>query len=299
MPGPGDSSENTAAAESANPAKLPKRWEVILLGALCLISLFVTVRVLLYTILPFFIPFGEEAWRRDCRQCRGEWWHNFWRWRLERVAGEDGVLLPREPPPGRDWEWGESSNDTDWFSASTELVSSVVRRYASPADGPVLQVGCGDSPLPAVLHGAGFHASEHIDIAPQVVDEMRERYPAVAWPGLHFEVRDFLADTATNGGGVGGGAPPPSHRFAVVIDKFGIWDWLQEESPRTLPRLLTAVRRALAELPKPGIYVVATKQTPSELQESLVGAAASFAVDATHPLRSGAGSAWAYVLVPL
>merc|ERR1712228_218034 len=117
--------------------------------------------------------------------------------------------------------------------------------------------------MPALLHKAGFHKSEHIDVAPQVIATMRNRYPASEWPGLHLETRDFLATADA-----GGGPPPPLHRFSAVIDKAGIWDWLQDEAASALPKLLTAVRDALVPGGQ-GVYVIATKQTPKELSDSL------------------------------
>merc|ERR1712054_398725 len=111
-------------------------------------------------------------------------------------------------------------------------------------------------------HKAGFTNAEHIDIEPRVVGAMRKRYPADRWPGVSFEVRDFLASSAS-----GGGPPPPLNRFAAVVDKAGIWDWLVEEKPSLVPRLLSTVADALVQAPQPGAYVIATKQTPSELQE--------------------------------
>merc|ERR1712130_1022433 len=110
----------------------------------------------------------------------------------------------------------------------------------------------------------------------------------MGWPGMRFELRDFLAPASS-----GGGPPPPAHRFAAVIDKAGIWDWLGHENPPALPRLLEAVREALSEQ---GLYVISTKQTPRELQKSLRRAGVKFAVDASFPLSGGL--AWAYVLMP-
>lgn len=200
------------------------------------------------------------------------------------------------PPPGMEWEWGDRINDTDWFGASPELVNSVVKVYADPKLGPVLQVGCGDAPVPELLIEAGFPKVENIDIAPQVISMMRQKYPAKDWPGLTFKVRDFLEDPE-----FGGGAPTPHHRFSAVIDKAGIWDWLQDEAPKNLPRLLAAAHQALVEPPKQGTYIIVTKQTPRELSDTLrlagpVGT--KFAVEASVHL-GGKGIAWAYVLIPI
>merc|ERR1712118_129188 len=121
------------------------------------------------------------------------------------------------------------------------------------------------------------------------VEAMRKRYPTDAWPGLQFEVRDFMANTEK-----GGGAPPPAHRFAAVIDKAGIWDWLQDEKDwgrlqaDAVPILLAAVHDALLLPPQRGVYVVATKQSPGRLSDALAaasrGAGSLFAVEATQPL---------------
>lgn len=48
----------------------------------------------------------------------------------------------------------------------------------------------------------------------------------------------------------------------------GIWDWLQEEAPQLLPRLLQRVDEALAESPE-AVYIIATKLTPPQLSELL------------------------------
>lgn len=168
----------------------------------------------------------------------------------------------------------------------------MVSKYADSALGPLLQIGCGDSPLPELLFKAGFRLSEHIDIAPQVVATQQRRYPAAAWPGMEFAVQDFLSSEA------GGGAPPPLHRFATVIDKAGIWDWLQDESPKQLPRLLAAVRDALMVGPQKGVYIIVTKQTPVQLSETLAQLRVEFLVEASRALGRK-GIAWSYVLEPL
>lgn len=277
----------------------PTRREICALGVFVALSAVITCHFLFRQAVPP-APYGE-AWRRGCQQCTREWWKDFWRWRLEgikngSVVGEHAHRAGHAPPPGMEWEWGGATNDTDWFGASAELVNEVVLPHTDPSLGPILQIGCGDSPLPGLLHKAGLTASEHIDVAPQVVEAMRKRYPADEWPGLHFEVRDFMANAKK-----GGGAPPPAHRFAAVIDKAGIWDWLQDEKAEALPQLLAAVHDALVPPPQRGVYVVATKQSPGLLSETLAKAArsgASFAVDATQPLGTS-GIAWAYVLMPL
>jgi len=270
------------------------------LGVFCAVSVLITGRFFYQWLLP--VSPGVENWRRGCRQCRHEWWDDFWHWRLKGITAKGGgsadAGLPHEPPPGMEWEWGNSVNDTDWFGASPELVNSVVKVFADPALGPVLQIGCGDSPLPELLHQAGFNVSEHLDVAPEVITAMRTRHPVKERPGMHFQVRDFLSS----------GAPPPAHRFGAVIDKAGIWDWLQEEAPHALPRLLSNVRRALVQgsgqgAEQQGVYIIATKQTPSDLSQSLSKAAVSgggtgFLVEATHPLGTK-GIAWAYVLIPV
>lgn len=290
--------------------QLPSMREVYLLGALCLICVLTTGHFAFRAAAA--VALSVEPWREGCRQCRSEWWEEFWSWRIHslQAAGATGATtggaitggaaghaaLPL-PPEGMDWEWGSSNNDTDWYQASAELVNVVLLGHADASAGPVLHIGCGDSPLPGFLERAGFPLSEHIDIAPEVITLLRARYPSSQWPGMRFEVRDFLA------AGSSGGAPPPEHRFGAVVDKAGIWDWLQEEASGALPKLLAAVRAALVEPPARGVYIVATKQTPLELSRTLADAAAagvdgtSFIVEATHPLgRSGV--AWAYVLAP-
>lgn len=261
---------------------MPGPFELCFMGVLLVICLLIMVR------LWIVMPGPSESWRENCRQCNKEWWTDFWRWRLETEDRSSGELLERVPPRGMEWEWAASGKDTDWWGASAELVDSVLLPNVEPGRGPVLHIGCGDSPMPEALHRSGFRA-ENVDVAPQVVSTLRARYPAADWPGLLFEVRDFLA----------AGAPRPAHRFAAVVDKAGIWDWLVEEAPHLLPRLLAAVREALVVESPGGVYVVATKQMPLELQRSLTQAAADFVVDSTQQLQSGAGIAWAYVLTPV
>jgi len=291
----GASAEADLAAAGLRPTS---RREVWALGALCAASVLMTGHFFLRRLL-FPAPPAPEPWRQGCRQCRSEWWQDFWRWRLEGLATGGAAATRQGAPPGLEWEWAEAANDTDWYGASAELVNSVVRDYADPALGPVLQIGCGDSPVPELLHLAGFQRSEHLDVAPRVIASMRARYPAAEWPGLKFEVRDFLA----------AGPPPPAHRFGAVVDKAGIWDWLQDEAPDGLPRLLAAVHRALVPGAQQGVYVLATKQAPADLAQTLAraaavsngqgaGSAGAFAVEATRPLGSK-GIAWAYVLSPL
>ncbi|CAK9005256.1 unnamed protein product, partial [Durusdinium trenchii] len=196
-------------------------------------------------------PAKPPDWREGCQQCQPSWWEDFWHWRLAELHGGSGRQI--NPPTGMEWEWGNSRNYTDWYQASAEFVQDLVRPYADPTLGPVLHVGCGDAPVPEHLHAAGFPSSEHIDIAPEVIARMRDTYPAEQWPGFSFQVRDFLTQ----------GAPPPKGRFCAVLDKAGIWDWLQEEAPHMLPHLLELVQQAL--VPSDGVYIIATKLGPPEL----------------------------------
>lgn len=282
-------------AEAEEKAKtLPSKRDVLKHGFV----FFVCVVVVIHFSYNWLTQEGE-MWRWNCRQCKKEWWQDFWRWRLEATSGSHAngsvELKHQPPPPGMDWNWGSSANETDWWVASAELVNEVVLPNVDSSLGPVLQIGCGDSPLASLLYKAGFTTSEHIDVEPRVIEAMRARYPSASWPGLHFEERDFLVSSSE-----GGGAPPPLHRFAAVVDKAGIWDWLVEEKLSLLPRLLSAVRESLVKAPRPGAYIVATKQTPSELQEVL-SEKWGFVVEATRPLMSSGSlgaSAWAYVLVP-
>lgn len=311
----------TPEEAEAVAARLPKRREVCVFGVVFVCSIF-TTGYFLRAASPSTAA-DVEMWRWNCRQCKQEWWRDFWRWRLEADSSghNPGDLKPQPPPPGMDWEWGDARNDTDWWGASREIVDKVVLVHVDASTGPVLQVGCGDSPFAALLHEAGYRNSENLDVAPQVIEAVQRRYPASTYPGLQFELRDFM----------GSGPPPPLHRFAAVIDKAGIWDWLQEEKPTALPRLLSAVRDALIQTPKPGVYIIATKQTPSEFQETLTSAqqmrsappssaneavadawadTAAFAVEATRPLGAeetgalrtfdgGVVKAWVYVLIPI
>jgi len=226
-----------------------------------------------------------------CKQCQQKWWDDFWQWRFESVGMDPEKV--QKAPEGMEWEWSVEANHTDWFGVSAEFVDSVVSTYADPSLGPLLHVGCGDSPLPELLYRAGFRASEHIDIAPQVVSTMQQRYPQTEWPGMSFEVRDFLAPAD-----IGGGPPPPLHRFAAVVDKAGLWDWLQDEAMEHLPKLLTSVREALLAGPTKGVYIIVTKQTPVQLSETLAKARAQFLVETSQPLGK-TGIAWSYVLEPL
>eukprot|EP00928_Gymnodinium_smaydae_P070823 TRINITY_DN5457_c0_g7_i1.p1 TRINITY_DN5457_c0_g7~~TRINITY_DN5457_c0_g7_i1.p1 ORF type:complete len:374 (+),score=58.02 TRINITY_DN5457_c0_g7_i1:76-1197(+) len=281
-------------------AKLPDRLEVVLLGAFFLFCLLATLH-LFFQATAATQPLAplKDGWQLSCRQCKREWWEEFWRWRLQAVQDGSAPTELHTAPPGLEWEWGSSYNDTDWYQASPQLVREVVQVHVNPRTGPVLHIGCGASPLPDLLYSAGFRDSEHVDIAPDVIATLQQRYQAETWPGMRFEVRDFLAS----------GAPPPTNRFAAVIDKAGIWDWLQEEAADALPRLLSAVRDAL--LPTGGVYIVATKQKPKELAQTLAllavdaapgsafasGSPGLFHVEATQPLGD-AGVAWAYVLAP-
>jgi len=264
---------------------LPSKREI---GALCV---FFVASLTLY---------GQFMYRRaasdavvpepGCRQCQQKWWDEFWRWRFESTAaGPKGEAAP----PGMEWEWSGETNHTDWFGVSAELVDLIVSTHADPSLGPLLHVGCGDSPLPELLYKAGFRTSEHIDIAPQVVSTMQKRYPQADWPGMSFAVRDFLAPAE-----IGGGPPPPLHRFAAVVDKAGIWDWLQDEASEHLPKLLASVREALLAGPTKGVYIIVTKQTPIQLSETLAKARAQFLVETSQPLGK-TGNAWSYVLEPL
>lgn len=188
---------------------------------------------------------------------------------------------------GMRWDWSISQNAVDWWDASSTLVDTVLVHHVDPSLGPVLQIGCGESPLPQMLHRAGFLDSEHLDISPQVIMSMRDRYSGPEWQGMKFHVRDFMREST-------GGPPLLAHRFAAVIDKAGIWDWLQDEAPWALPRLLANVLAALVKPPQVGVYVVVTKQTPREFQRSLALAPIVF-VESSRSLNE---LAWAYVLVP-
>merc|ERR1712151_54325 len=108
----------------------------------------------------------------------------------------------------------------------------------------------------------------------------------------NFSVRDFLAPAD-----VGGGPPPPLHRFAAVIDKAGIWDWLQDEAMELLPLLLSTVRNALLDGPQKGLYIIVTKQNPAQLSKTLAQARAQFLVETSKSLGTQ-NIAWSYVLQP-
>eukprot|EP00929_Paragymnodinium_shiwhaense_P003135 TRINITY_DN103553_c0_g1_i1.p1 TRINITY_DN103553_c0_g1~~TRINITY_DN103553_c0_g1_i1.p1 ORF type:complete len:306 (+),score=43.56 TRINITY_DN103553_c0_g1_i1:48-965(+) len=280
--------------DASTPAAIPtvsklNRWDV---GAFTL-SIVAGVACFVHLYFRWLIPAQphNESWRKGCRQCRQDWWDEFWHWRLKELEdpAEDSP-----PPEGHTWEWGNATVHTDWFNASSEVVDLAVKPYV-PAGEPVLQIGCGDSPIASLLYQAGFLHIENIDISPHIVNLMRKRYPEAEYPGMTFDVRDFLARAS-----VGGGPPPPLHRFAAVIDKAGIWDWLQDERHSALPRLMASVRDALIERraddDEPGMYIITTKQTPRDLQRSLMEVNMGFAVDATIPLTGGI--AWAYILVP-
>eukprot|EP00434_Breviolum_minutum_P022573 symbB.v1.2.019918.t1/scaffold1650.1/size135921/7 len=231
-----------------------RRCEFMCLALLCVISALCTLHFSWTRLLAT----QPADWRQDCQQCQKTWWQDFWRWRYlelsEKVA--DGS---HEPPPGMQWEWGGARNDTDWYQASEEFVQELVRPYADPSLGPVLHVGCGDAPVPEHLHRAGFPVSVHLDVAKEVIDVMKRKYPAEEWPGFTFLVRDFL----------GQGAPAPLGGFCAVLDKAGIWDWLQEEAPQMLPMLLRLVRQALPPPPAEGVYILATKLSPVALAHTL------------------------------
>lgn len=266
------------------------RTDVWILRAIFLITAVVSCHLIYQQITSpesFNYPVAPPS---DCRQCNPGWWHSFWLWRFAELARD--ASNRSAPPAGMEWEWSNSGDSTDWFNASAEMVGAVVAVHVDPNVGPLLHIGCGDSPMPSLLHGAGFHYTEHLDISSDVISKLRERYPASKWPGMRFEVRDFLGNP-----NAGGGAPPPAHRFSAVIDKAGIWDWLQEEAEVLLPGLLAAVRRALVEAPVRGKYIIATKQTPIELSDTLARIGTGFTVDVTRPLGSS-GIAFAYVLSP-
>eukprot|EP00439_Symbiodinium_sp_Y106_P025452 s5316_g3.t1 len=269
------------------------RWEFWLLALVCLVSLCTTLHFTWNHLLsPATVADGQggqgeaAAAASTCRQCKAEWWQDFWQWRFKELQGQ-----PSDPPAGMQWEWGNSMKNTDWYQSSEEFVDELVRPYADPGLGPVLHLGCGDAPVPELLLRAGFAASTHIDVASQVIEVMRSRYPAKDWPGLDFQLRDFLKS-----------GPPADARYCAVLDKAGIWDWLQEEAPQMLPHLLRLVRQALVPPPAESVYVIATKQTPAELAETLAivhnREALDFHVEATRRLGN-AGVAWGYVLSPL
>lgn len=234
----------------------------------------------------------EQPAHPKCKQCQPGWWESFWRWRLEGIAAQGQGTHNQAAPEGMDWEWSHNGSDTDWFGVSPEFVEKVVSVYADPSQGPILHVGCGDSPMPELLYKAGFRRAEHIDIAPQIVSVMQQRYPNTTYPGMSFAVRDFLEP------GTGGGPPPPLHRFAAVIDKAGIWDWLQDEAKEHLPLLMDKVRSALMTQPQKGVYIIVTKQNPAQLSDTLSQVRAQFIVETSKPLGSS-NLAWSYVLEPL
>jgi len=172
------------------------RWEFWLLALVCLVSLCTTLHFTWNHLLsPATVADGQgeaaAAAASTCRQCKAEWWQDFWQWRLKELQGQ-----PSDPPAGMQWEWGNSMNNTDWYQSSEEFVDELVRPYADPGLGPVLHLGCGDAPVPELLLRAGFAASTHIDVASQVIEVMRSRYPAKDWPGLDFQLRDFLKSGA-------------------------------------------------------------------------------------------------------
>ncbi|CAJ1423052.1 unnamed protein product [Effrenium voratum] len=269
-----DQDEESTPAEHLKPSPVPRfvarSWEMGLLVVVCLLSLFATLHFVYDNLLP------QRDDSKSCTQCQPEWWQDFWKWRLQGPSDDD-------PPEGMQWEWGDSVNDTDWYQASARFVD-FLRPFADPSLGPVLSIGCGDAPVPELLHGAGFEASLHLDVAPQIIELMKRKYPKEQWPGLEFQVRDFLRQ-----------GPPPK-TFSAVLDKAGIWDWLQEEVPQMLPQLLRLVRKALP--PEDGVYVIATKQSPAQLAATLHAVHGAEHAPAFHVETSGRLSevAWAYVL---
>lgn len=221
----------------------------------------------------------EVKWKHGCKQCASSWWDNFWHWRLSPEG------LKEQPPYGMAWEWRKdatlSGNYTDWWGASMDLTKLLMTKL--DPNGHILQIGCGDSPVVEFLYKSGFRNIHSVDISPQVVSLMQLRYPSKQWPGLSFESIDFLED------------PKSQKDFSTVIDKAGIWDWLQEEKPSELERLLSNVRQAL--LPVPGEdsnrkrYVIMTKQSPEGVRGKIAGS--GFVVDVAKSMQGGA---WTYVL---
>ena len=159
------------------------RWEFWLLALVCLVSFCTTLHFTWNHLLAG--PTREVGTGTGgpsgppCRQCKAEWWQDFWQWRLQELEGQGRS----EPPRGMQWEWGDSANNTDWYQSSAEFVDELVRPFADPGLGPVLHLGCGDAPVPELLLRAGFPNSMHIDIAPQVIEVMRRRYPVKEFPG--------------------------------------------------------------------------------------------------------------------
>lgn len=297
-PGKQKSGANHRDDEEEEPSMasilMPSRTEVVSFLAFAAACVLILNHVIMRRQKDALTEAMEAAHPASCKQCQPGWWEEFWRWRLEGIAKqESGQGVSQTAPHGMEWEWAENGTDTDWYGVSAEFVDKVVSNYADPELGPILHVGCGDSPMPGLLYKAGFVQAEHIDIAPQIVSTLKERYAADAFPGMTFAVRDFLAPAEA-----GGGPPPPLNRFAAVIDKAGIWDWLQDEALEHVPLLLSMVRDALLLGPQKGVYIIVTKQNPSQFSDSLAHVRAQFSVETTQ--RLGAKNiAWSYVLEPL
>jgi len=279
--------EEKKRSHSTAPGLL--RQDAVILTLFCLAGLLVTG----FAWVRRSEGAAELAEHPKCKQCQPGWWETFWHWRLEGIANRGPSAHSQAPPEGMEWEWDHNGSDTDWFGVSPEFVEKVVSEWADPKQGPILHVGCGDSPMPGLLYKAGFHEAEHIDIAPQVIEAMQKKYPEATWPGMHFAVRDFLEP------GANGGPPPPLNRFAAVIDKAGIWDWLQDEAMQYVPLLLAKVRSALLlEETRKGVYIIVTKQNPAQLSDTLARIRAPFSVETSRALGTS-NIAWSYVLEPL
>ena len=125
--------DEEAVSPKAKLAPLPvaaTRWEFWLLALVCLVSLCTTLHFAWNHLLPPATATdgqGAVAAASTCRQCKAEWWQDFWQWRLKELQGQ-----PSDPPPGMQWEWGSSVNNTDWYESSAEFVDELVRPYARP-----------------------------------------------------------------------------------------------------------------------------------------------------------------------
>lgn len=89
----------------------------------------------------------------------------------------EGVYDRGEYSKAQFWEdrMKETKGFFDWYVEFDEL-KRYVERSGCPKDGKILMVGCGNSKLSEQMYDAGFHNIINVDIAPTIINLMKEHH---------------------------------------------------------------------------------------------------------------------------
>ena len=126
----------------------------------------------------------------------------------------------------------DPDDETEWLLAYDGALANAIESHAGASRGlPLLELGCGSSPLCAQLHAAGFEDILATDVSAAAVRAAAARH---SLPGLRFEKADALA------------LPFADESFATVIDK-GTLDAIlcSDAFDVDVPRMAREVERVL------------------------------------------------------